>query len=55
MSVQKNIEWLRYGTKQYGSTTNDTCEVIEDFEKVEKLGQDFLSADPLEEMGSHPC
>jgi hypothetical protein len=25
-------------------------EVIEDFEEVEKLGQGFLSADPLEEI-----
>jgi hypothetical protein len=29
---------------------NDTCEAIEDFDEVEKLGQGFLSADPLEEM-----
>jgi hypothetical protein len=36
--------------EQYRSTTNDTCEVIEDFEEVEKLGQGFLSADPLEEI-----
>jgi hypothetical protein len=26
------------------------CEAIEDFDEVEKLGQGFLSADPLEEM-----
>jgi hypothetical protein len=26
------------------------CEVIEDFDQVEKLGQGFSSADPLEEM-----
>jgi hypothetical protein len=26
------------------------CEVIEDFEKVEKLAQGFSSADPLEEI-----
>jgi hypothetical protein len=26
------------------------CEVIEDFEEVEKLGQDFLSVNPLEEI-----
>jgi hypothetical protein len=29
---------------------NDMCEAIEDFDEVEKLGQGFLSADPLEEM-----
>jgi hypothetical protein len=26
------------------------CEVIEDFDEVEKLGQNFSSADPLEEI-----
>jgi hypothetical protein len=26
------------------------CEAIEDFDEVEKLGQDFSSADPLEEI-----
>jgi hypothetical protein len=29
---------------------NDMCEVIEDFNEVEKLGQGFLSVDPLEEI-----
>jgi hypothetical protein len=29
---------------------NDMCEAIEDFDEVEKLGQGFLLADPLEEM-----
>jgi hypothetical protein len=50
MSTQKNIEWLQHCTKQYRSTTNDMCEAIEDFDEVEKLGQDFSSADPLEEI-----
>jgi hypothetical protein len=35
---------------QYRSTTNDMCEVIEDFDEVEKLGQCFSSAGPLEEI-----
>jgi hypothetical protein len=26
------------------------CEAIKDFDKVEKLGQDFSSVDPLEEI-----
>jgi hypothetical protein len=26
------------------------CEVIDDFDEVEKLGQNFSSADPLEEI-----
>jgi hypothetical protein len=36
--------------EQYQSTMNDMCEVIEDFNEVEKLGQGFSSADPLEEI-----
>jgi hypothetical protein len=29
---------------------NNMCEDIEDFNEVEKLGQGFSSADPLEEI-----
>jgi hypothetical protein len=36
--------------EQYWSITNEMCEAIEDFDEVEKLGQDFSSADPLEEI-----
>jgi hypothetical protein len=50
MSMQKNIEWLRHRTEQYQSTMNDMCEAIEDFDEVAKLGQGFLSANPLEEI-----
>jgi hypothetical protein len=50
MSTQKNVEWLRHHTKQYRSAMNDMCEAIEDFDEVEKLGQGFSSADPLEEI-----
>jgi hypothetical protein len=50
MSAQKNVEWLRHHTKQYRSTSNDMCEAIEDFDEVEKLGQDFSSADPSDEI-----
>jgi hypothetical protein len=50
MNVQKNVEWLRYRTEHYRSATNDICETIEDFDEVEKLGQDFSSFDPLEEI-----
>jgi hypothetical protein len=50
MSTQKNVEWLRHHTKQYRSITNDMCEAIENFNEVEKLGQGFSSADPLEEI-----
>jgi hypothetical protein len=50
MSAQKNVEWLRHRMKQYRSAMNDMCEGIEDFDEVEKLGQGFSSADPLEEI-----
>jgi hypothetical protein len=50
MSAQKNVEWLRHRTEQYQSITNDMCEAIENFDEVEKLGQVFSSADPLEEI-----
>jgi hypothetical protein len=50
MSTQKNVEWLRHRTEQYRSTMNDMCEAIEDFDEVEKLGQGFSLADPLEEI-----
>jgi hypothetical protein len=50
MSTQKNVDWLQHHTEQYRSTTNNTCEAIGDFDEVEKLGQDFSSTDPLEEI-----
>jgi hypothetical protein len=50
MSTQKNVKWLRYRTEQYRSSTNDMCEAIEDFDEVEKLGQCFSSANPLEKV-----
>jgi hypothetical protein len=50
MSAQRNIEWLQHHMEQYRSSLNDMCEAIEDFDEVEKLGQGFLSADPLEEI-----
>jgi hypothetical protein len=48
--MQKNVEWLWDCTEQYWSITNDMCEAIEDFNEVEKLGQGFSLADPLEEI-----
>ncbi len=36
--------------QKYRSTKNDIGETIEDFDKVEKLGQGFTLADPLEEV-----
>jgi hypothetical protein len=36
--------------EQYQSITNDVCEVIEDLDEVENLGQGFSLTDPLEEI-----
>jgi hypothetical protein len=47
MSKQKNVEWLQHCTEKYWSTTNNMCEIIEDFDEVDKLGQGFSSVDPL--------
>jgi hypothetical protein len=43
-----NIEWLKQHVEQYQSKKNDICEAVEDFSEIEKLGQGFTSADPLE-------
>jgi hypothetical protein len=48
--MDHNIEWLRKRVEQYRSEKNDICEAIDDFSDVEKLGQGFMSADPLEEV-----
>nr|ABA97752.2 retrotransposon protein, putative, unclassified [Oryza sativa Japonica Group] len=45
-----NLEWLQKRVQEYRSTKNDIGETIEDFDEVEKLGQGFTSADPLEEV-----
>jgi hypothetical protein len=50
MSTQKNVEWLWHHMEEYQSTMNDMCEATEDFDEVEKLGQGFSLADPLEEI-----
>ena len=50
MSKEANLEWLQKRVQEYRSTKNDIGETIEDFDEVEKLGQGFTSADPLEEV-----
>nr|ABA98000.2 retrotransposon protein, putative, unclassified [Oryza sativa Japonica Group] len=47
---ETNLEWLQKRVQEYRSTKNDIGETIEDFDEVEKLGQGFISADPLEEV-----
>jgi hypothetical protein len=46
--MDRNIEWLKKRVEQYRSEKNDICEAVDDFSEVEKLGQGFTSADPLE-------
>jgi hypothetical protein len=48
--MDHNIEWLKKRVEQYRSEKNDICETVDDFSEVEKLGQEFTSADPLEEV-----
>jgi hypothetical protein len=48
--MDRNTEWLKQCVEQYRSKNNDVCEVVEDFSEIEKLGQGFTSAGPLEEV-----
>ena len=47
--MDTNAQWLQKRVDEYRSAKNDTYEAIEDLE-VDKLGQGFTSADPLEEV-----
>ena len=49
-SDRSNAEWLQQRLDQYGARTNDICEAIKDFDDLDKLGQGFTSADPLEKV-----
>jgi hypothetical protein len=48
--MNHNIEWLKKRIEQYRLEMNDIIEAVDDFSEVEKLGQGFTSADPLEEV-----
>jgi hypothetical protein len=48
--MHHNIEWLKQHIEQYRLERNDVCEAVEDFGEIEKSGQGFTSADPLEEV-----
>jgi hypothetical protein len=48
--MDHNIEWLKQRVEQYRSKKNDVCEAVEDFSEIEKLGQGFMLANPLEEV-----
>lgn len=50
MNRDKNLELLQKRMKQYRSNKNDIYEDIEDLDELDKLGHEFSSADPLEEV-----
>jgi hypothetical protein len=41
---------LKHHVDQYRANKTDACEVIDDFDELVKLGQGFMSADPLEQV-----
>src|SRR6185437_14973553 len=45
-----DADWLMESIEHYRSRMNDMCEAIEDTEDMDKLGQRFTSADPLEKV-----
>ena len=48
--MDANIEWLKHHVEQYRANKTDACEAIDDFDELDKLGQGFTSADPLEQV-----
>ena len=49
-SDRSNTEWLQQRIEHYQACTNDKCETIKESEDMDKLGQGFTSADPLEKV-----
>ena len=49
-SDRSNAEWLQQRIEHYRTRTNDMCETIKESEDMDKLGQGFTSADPLEKV-----
>ena len=47
-SDRSSANWLQQRIEHYQDKANDMCEAIENFGDVDKLGQGFTSADPLE-------
>ena len=48
--MNPNDEWLQKRLEKYRADMNDMYESIEEPDSLEKLGQGFTSADPLEEV-----
>ena len=49
-SDRSNTEWLQQRLDQYQPRTNNMCEAIEDSNDLDKLGEGFATADPLEKV-----
>jgi hypothetical protein len=50
MSVSKDLEWLGRHRAEYRSYTDDAMGMVEDLDKLGKLGQGFSSMDDLEKV-----
>ena len=50
MNKEDSVKWMQRRVEEYRSGKNDMHEAIEDFDDMEKLGQGFSLADPLEEV-----
>jgi hypothetical protein len=48
--MDTNIKWLKHRVDQYRANKIDAYEAIDDFDELDKLGQGFTSADPLEQV-----
>ena len=48
--MDANVEWLKHRVEQYRANETDGYEVIDDFDELNKWGQGFTSADPLEQV-----
>ena len=48
--MDANVKWLKHRVEQYRANKTDACEAINDFDELDKLGQGFTSADPLEQV-----
>jgi hypothetical protein len=50
MSVSKDLEWLSRQIAEYRSYTDNAMGVVEDLDKLGKLGRGFSSMDDLEKV-----
>ena len=48
--MDANVEWLKHHVEQYRANKTDAYKAIDDFDELDKLGQGFTSADPLEQV-----